>query len=176
MDKIEIKRVTPDDIDQLQKVGQQTFTETFSAVNTEENMKKYLDEAFAVHKLKAELDNKDSEFYFAILNHQAIGYLKVNFGASQTELKDDKALEIERIYVLQAFHRKKVGQQLYEKALQIARQNNVSYVWLGVWEENHRAQSFYRKNGFIAFDKHQFKLGNDVQTDIMMKLPLKEQE
>ena len=47
-----------------------------------------------------------------------------------------------------------------------------SYVWLGVWEENVRALNFYKKNGFIEFDKHIFKLGEDEQTDIMMKLIL----
>ena len=49
---------------------------------------------------------------------------------------------------------------------------NVDYVWLGVWEENARAISFYRKNNFVEFDKHIFKLGSDEQTDIMMKLHL----
>jgi ribosomal protein S18 acetylase RimI-like enzyme len=42
-------------------------------------------------------------------------------------------------------------------------------VWLGVWEKNLRAISFYEKNGFIAFDQHIFQLGDDRQTDIMMK-------
>ena len=35
-----------------------------------------------------------------------------------------------------------------------------------------RAINFYKKNGFVEFDKHVFKLGNDEQTDIMMKLKL----
>jgi ribosomal protein S18 acetylase RimI-like enzyme len=48
----------------------------------------------------------------------------------------------------------------------------VKYVWLGVWEQNHRALQFYKKNGFVPFDTHIFKLGNDEQTDIMMKLEL----
>ena len=68
-----------------------------------------------------------------------IGYLKLNFGQSQTELQDDRALEIERIYVLKEFHGKSVGQLLYDKAIQIARQKRADYVWLGVWEENPRA-------------------------------------
>jgi diamine N-acetyltransferase len=169
MESIEIKRVTLDDIDQLQKIGRQTFYETFSAGNTEENMKKYLEEGFSLEKLTAELNNKNSEFYFAELDNNTIGYLKLNFGSSQTELKDDKALEIERIYVLQEFYGKNVGQLLYEKAMQIAKQKNVGYVWLGVWEENPRAINFYKKNGFVEFDKHIFKLGNVEQTDIMMK-------
>ena len=174
MENINIKRVTLDDIAQLQEVGRQTFYETFSAGNTEENMIKYLKEGFAEEKLRAELTNPNSEFYFATLDGHVIGYLKLNLGQSQTELQDDRALEIERIYVLKEYHGKKVGQILYEKAMQIARQKNMNYVWLGVWEENPRAISFYKKNGFIAFDKHIFKLGNDEQTDIMMKLQLKD--
>ena len=35
-----------------------------------------------------------------------------------------------------------------------------------------RAIRFYEKNGFIPFDKHVFKLGNENQTDIMMKRDL----
>jgi len=172
MENIDITRVTLNDIDQLQKISRQTFYETFSAGNTEEDMNKYLEDVLSIEKLTAELNDTSTEFYFAVLDNKVIGYLKLNFGQSQTELKDDKALEIERIYVLKEFHGRKVGQLLYEKAIQIARQSNADYVWLGVWEENPRAINFYKKNGFVAFDKHIFKLGNDEQTDIMMKLQL----
>ena len=172
MENISIQKVTSNDIEQLQKISRQTFYETFAAGNTAENMAKYLEEDFSIEKLAAQLDDKNSESYFAIFNNQVIGHLKLNFGPSQTELKDDKALEIERIYVLQEFHGKKIGQLLCEKAIQIAKQANMDYVWLGVWEENPRAISFYKKNGFVAFDKHLFKLGDDEQTDIMMKLQL----
>jgi len=172
MKDINIQKVTINDINELQKIGRQTFSETFSGDNSEEDMRKYLDENFSSEKLTAELNNKDSEFYFAVLDNAVIGYLKLNFGASQTELKDNKALEIERIYVPKEYHGQKVGQLLYEKAIQVARQKEVNYVWLGVWEENFRALSFYKKNGFVEFDKHIFKLGNDEQTDIMMKLEL----
>ncbi|SFD60436.1 Acetyltransferase (GNAT) family protein [Chitinophaga sp. CF118] len=74
---------------------------------------------------------------------------------------------------MQAWHGKQVGQLLYEKAIQIARERELEYVWLGVWEENTRALRFYEKNGFSPFDKHIFKLGNDEQTDIMVKKSLK---
>lgn len=172
MINIEIKKISKNDIVQLQNVGRQTFYETFSEGNTEENMKNYLREGFSVEKLTTELDDKNSEFYFSILNNKAIGYLKINFGKSQTELQDQNAVEIERIYVLKEFYGKGVGQILYDKAIQIAKQKMADYVWLGVWEKNPRAISFYKKNGFVEFDKHIFKLGNDEQTDIMMKLKL----
>ena len=105
-------------------------------------------------------------------NEMVIGYLKINTGDAQTEIQDSQTLEIERIYVLKEFHGKKVGQLLYEKAIQIATGLKVNYIWLGVWEQNLRALQFYKKNGFLAFDKHMFKLGNDEQIDIMMKLTL----
>ncbi len=172
MEYINIEKITLNDIDQLQKIGRQTFYETFSESNTEENMKSYLEDGFSTDKLKTELNDKNAEFYFAKIDEKIIGYLKLNFGQSQTELKDDKALEIERIYVLKEFHGKKVGQILYDKAIEIAKQKNADYVWLGVWEKNPRAINFYKKNGFVEFDKHIFKLGEDEQTDIMMKLKL----
>jgi ribosomal protein S18 acetylase RimI-like enzyme len=153
----------------LQRIGRTTFSETFSDVNTEENMQKYLDEGFSIEKLTDELNNPDSIFYFAELNNKTIGYLKLNVGSSQTELKDIKALEIERIYVLKEFQGRNIGQMLYDKAIQIAMNAKVEYVWLGVWEHNPKAISFYEKNGFIVFDRHIFRLGDDEQTDLMMK-------
>jgi ribosomal protein S18 acetylase RimI-like enzyme len=172
-DKINIVKTSLNNIDELQSIGRQTFYETFSAKNTEENMKIYLKEVFSTDKLIDELNNENVEFYFAISENSVIGYLKLNFGAAQTELKNDKAIEIERIYVLKEFHGKKVGQILFEKAIEIANQKNAEYIWLGVWEENTRAINFYKKNEFIEFDKHIFKLGSDKQIDIMMKLNLK---
>jgi ribosomal protein S18 acetylase RimI-like enzyme len=139
-------------------------------------MKKYLEVALSAAKLTKEINDPNSEFYFASLQLKIIGYLKINIGSSQTELHDVNALEIERIYVLSEFQCKKVGQKLYEKAIQIAQQKNAGFIWLGVWEKNQRAINFYTKNGFAAFDKHIFLLGDEVQTDIMMKIQLTESD
>ena len=119
MELIETKKVTIRDIEQLQKIGRQTFFETFSSANSEENMNQYLKDGFSIEKLTDEVSNQNAEFYFAVLDSDVIGYLKLNFGSSQTELKDDQAIEIERIYVLKDFHGKKVGQILYDKAIEI---------------------------------------------------------
>jgi ribosomal protein S18 acetylase RimI-like enzyme len=172
MENIEIEKVTLANIEQLQQISRQTFTETFSEVNTEDNLNKYLDESFNISRLTSEIQNLNSEFYFAVIDAKVVGYLKINCGDAQTELKNDNTLELERIYVLKEFHGRKVGQILFSKAIQVAEQMNVDYLWLGVWEENHRALKFYMKNGFTVFDQHIFRLGDDVQTDIMMKLQI----
>ncbi|HTK81259.1 MAG TPA: GNAT family N-acetyltransferase [Bacteroidota bacterium] len=169
---MEIRKVTLGDLRQLQDICRTTFFETFASKNTEDNMRRYSDENFSDEKLTAELTNPDSEFYFATVGGSVVGYLKLNFRQAQTELRDDRAAEIERIYVLRAFHGKHVGQELCDKALGIAKEAKSNYVWLGVWEANPRAIRFYKKNGFAEFDTHMFTLGSDEQTDIMMKLEL----
>ena len=169
MDTIVIKSAGRADAAILQQVSRQTFYETFAASNSEANMTQYLEQQFAIEKLAAELSNTSSTFYFAWLNDRVVGYLKLNTGAAQTEAQGEHALEIERIYVLQELHGKKVGQLLYEKAIQVAQEKQVHFVWLGVWENNIRAIRFYEKNGFVTFDKHIFRLGDDEQTDLLMK-------
>lgn len=150
-------------------IGRETFYETFAGSNSHNNMKKYLAENFNESKIAKELNDPNSIFYIAWEQEIVIGYLKVNTGNAQTELKNENSLEIERIYVKSAYHGKKVGQLLYEKAVDEAKAQNKDFIWLGVWEENPKAIRFYEKNGFVAFDKHIFRMGEDEQTDIMMK-------
>ncbi|EJL75887.1 GNAT family N-acetyltransferase [Chryseobacterium populi] len=169
MTSIIINKASSEDLETLQSIGKQTFAETFSADNSEEAMKEYLEKSFNTEKIKTELNNPDSFFFIAWEEDNPVGYLKVNSGKAQTELQDETSLEIERIYVKSSHHSKKVGQLLYDQALEIAQNLKKSYLWLGVWEKNLRALNFYRKNGFIEFDKHIFRLGTDEQTDLMMK-------
>ncbi|PZF70980.1 GNAT family N-acetyltransferase [Taibaiella soli] len=156
----------------IQSLGRKTFIETFAESNTEANMNVYLTESFTEEKLKSELTNPDSLFFIAWDDESPVGYLKLNIGKAQTEPQDESFLEIERIYVLAAYHGKKVGQLLYEKALESARLLHKSTIWLGVWEHNLRALRFYEKNGFAPFGKHLFVMGDDQQTDIMMQKKL----
>jgi len=173
MNSISIHKINISNIDELQKISRDTFFETFAHSTSEENMRHYLENNFSKEQLSKEIEQEHSEFYFAILENAVIGYLKINYSGAQTELNVQKSLEVERIYIGKEYYRKGVGQLLLDFALQIAKQQQMDYVWLGVWEENHRAISFYLKNGFITFDKHVFMLGDEAQTDYMMKLELK---
>ncbi len=172
MKSFEIISVTPDDLPTLWDIAIQTFSETFSQHNTSENISKYLEREFSEEKLAPQLTENNSEFYFAVSGKKVIGYLKINTGSAQTEDVSGNSLEIERIYVLKKFHGKKAGQLLFEKAVEIAKKHKADFIWLGVWEKNHRALSFYRKNGFTEFDKHIFRMGDEEQTDLLMKLEL----
>lgn len=169
MNTVKIIQAGYTEVQDLQRICRQTFTETFAEHNSDQNLADYLDDSFATTKLTRELNNPESNFYFAYVDNVLAGYLKINFGDAQTEVIDDLAMEIERIYVLKEFQGKKVGQALFQKALEVAGETSCTHVWLGVWEKNYKALKFYRKNGFEEFDQHIFRIGDDEQTDFLMK-------
>ncbi|QOJ30583.1 MAG: GNAT family N-acetyltransferase [Ignavibacteriales bacterium] len=169
MSSTTIRKVSPGELEELQKISRETFIQTFAAVNSEENMKQYLEENLSQKRLASELKNPNSEFYFALDTGKITGYLKINLGPAQTEQHDPGAVEIERIYALSEYYGKETGRMLLDKALQRAKELHAPSVWLGVWEKNYRALSFYRKNGFTEFGTHPFRLGNDEQTDLLMR-------
>lgn len=172
-EKIDIVKVLPNDNQLLLDIGYSTFYDAFGPpVNSEENIQNYLQEKFTLKQINEELSNPNSDFYFAKIENKVVGYLKLNIDSAQTEHVEGNGLEIERIYVIKEYQGKKIGQYLLQKSLEIARQRSNDFIWLGVWDQNTAAIKFYERHNFIAFNKHQFMLGTDIQTDIMMKYEL----
>jgi ribosomal protein S18 acetylase RimI-like enzyme len=167
-----IRPCTVEDAETLKDLATKAFCETFAPLNTPENMDAYLQEAYNLPKLRRELEDGNQEFYFSYADGVLAGYLKVNEAPSQAEFNDPKALEIERIYVLKSFYGTGVGQFLMDAALEMARTRGKEYTFLGVWEYNLRARRFYEKNGFYRFGAHTFVMGDDPQTDFLLRKDL----
>jgi len=167
-----IQPVRPSDIDALLSLSLKTFYDAFEHLNNPEDFEAYTSVAFTREKLLLEINNPDSAFYFAMIDDENVGYIKLNYASAQTEFKDNDAVEVERIYVLASQQGKQIGQQLINFAIAKAVEDGLKYIWLGVWEHNINAQRFYERSGFKAFSSHQFVLGKDVQTDILMKREL----
>jgi ribosomal protein S18 acetylase RimI-like enzyme len=173
MEKLVIVKIGISELLELQNISKETFMETFALNNSADNMNLYLENNLSLDTLSAEINTIDSDFYFALRGKVVLGYMKLNFGSAQIELKGINSIELERIYVLKKYQRNKIGQQLLDKAIDIASQMQLEFIWLGVWEENWSAIKFYTKNNFHEFDRHLFLLGEDRQTDIMMKKNLR---
>jgi len=172
LSSIQIKKVEASEADTLLAYSKQTFYEFFAHLNEPANMEAYSSVAFTLQNIQGQLSNPDSEFYFAMLNDAIVGYVKLNFNDAQTEYKDKNALEIERIYVSGEHHGKQIGKQLLDFAIKTARSKQFAYVWLGVWEHNEKALGFYKHQGFELCGSHDFMLGDDKQTDLLMKKKL----
>lgn len=167
-----IRRLTTADLNQLQTISIETFSDTFGAQNTVANMQAYLDEAYNLPKLTAELNNPDSWFYFVERDGEPLGYLKLNVGTAQSENVGAEALEVERIYIRPNFKHQGLGSTFIELAIDLAKKAHKAEIWLGVWEHNEPAKKFYAKWGFTQFSSHKFVMGDDPQTDLLMKKPL----
>lgn len=84
---LEIRRISERDIESLVYISYKTFIETFGSSNTQENMDRYLDEHVNSDQLKSELADSNSEFYFAEIDQNPVGYFKINFEKLKRKLK-----------------------------------------------------------------------------------------
>lgn len=165
-----IKIATLDDAAVIADLSRQTFFETFAASNTKEDMDLFMSTDFNKQKLMNELALPGNIFLLASENETPVGYVRMVESASKKEFNGCSAIEIARIYTTKERLGSGVGKLLMQESLKIAADWNKEIVWLGVWEKNERAISFYKKWGFEKFGEHDFLLGNDRQSDwLMMK-------
>lgn len=169
---VTIKSVTSQQLAELQEISIATFDETFKAENSAEDMADYHRTANSQEQLAKELATPGAFFYFLYDNEELAGYLKVNVNEAQTEAKGPDYLEIQRVYIRQAFKRRGFGTLLLNKALTVAKEQGKSKVWLGVWEHNYKAQAFYETLAFKQTGAHDFWLGTDKQTDFILEQTL----
>jgi len=166
---IAIRKVYQSDIDTLLTLSRKTFYDAFEHLNNPDDFEAYTSKAFTREQLLSEINNPNSEFYFAMLDDEAVGYIKLNYRDAQAEFRDTDAVEVSRIYVLASQQGKKIGNHLLDFAINKAIEDKFNYIWLGVWEHNLAAQRFYGRNGFVKVGSHEFVVGKDVQTDFLMK-------
>ena len=162
-----IRIATLSDVDVLCQIGAKTFTDTYGEQNTPENLKNYLTERFNIKQISGEIQTPETVFLLVELNKETLGYAKMRVNLAENP--DPKALEIERIYIDKIYHGQKYGASLIQKCIEVALQKGYQSLWLGVWEYNPKAMSFYERWGFEKFGTHIFQLGDDAQTDYLMK-------
>jgi GNAT superfamily N-acetyltransferase len=169
---IDLRLCTSSDLDELVWISKTTYYDTFKDSNTTRDMEIYLEKNMSHHTLEKELAHPNSFFYFVTVEGQLAGYFKINRGDAQIEQFNANSVELERFYLLEEYKGKNIATLMLGKVIDIARSEEADFLWLGVWERNFRAMRFYEKNGFVKFGKHDFVMGEDVQTDYLMKLIL----
>lgn len=168
---LNVKKASLNDASLLAHIGSTTFYDTFHTFHTKEDMEEYLQTAYSLSTIQKYL--QDPSIYYAIAYHQEtpVGYLKLKFASTHALLKG-KQVELEKIYVVDSEFGKGAGKLLMDHALVIAKQHQYEILFLGVWEQNHRAVAFYKKYGFEVFTTRTFQLGQNLCDDFLMKLSL----
>lgn len=151
-------------------LSRQTFYETFAEYNSMDDMQLFMDKQFTREALMQEVGREGNLFFLAYMGAEPAGYVRLRLDHEPPELP--ASIEIARIYNLKKWIGQGVGKALMQHCIELARNMGKKYIWLGVWEKNHRAIGFYTKWGFKKFGEHDFILGTDRQTDWLMKKDL----
>jgi diamine N-acetyltransferase len=171
---IEITKAKFEDVARVREVAIQTFVDTFADLNTPENMTAFLNESYSLQAFEQEFHEEGSTLYIAWIGQRISGFLRLRTSAEAEGKLGSNSVELHRLYVHKDFQKHKIGKALMETALDFATKKNVDWIWLGVWEGNTKAQDFYWKWGFEKFDEHVFQMGDDPQTDWLLRKRIKQ--
>jgi diamine N-acetyltransferase len=170
--RLSIRRGTPEDAGLLSELGARTFSETFAADNTPEDLAEYIATSFNIAQQTVESEDPASTFLIAEVNGRAAGYAMLHDGEPEQGVEGANPVELVRLYVSRDWLGRGIGEQLMRACIDEARQAGHETIWLGVWERNGRAQAFYRKWNFRTVGEHVFRLGSDLQRDLLMERAL----
>lgn len=169
---MELRYGRPKDAKLLAEIGKKTFYDAYLKAVDVKNLKTVINDTFSEEHQLEEINNPDTIFLVATLDGKMAGYAKLIKNASNEHIKGKDMMELSRIYLLQEYIGKGIGKELMQRCMVEARQRGCDSLWLGVWENNHKAIGFYRKLGFREVGSHVFKFGDEVQTDLIMELEL----
>jgi len=151
----------------LAELGATTFEEAFSPYHPASDLQQYIQETYHQDKIRYNLKKPEVHYTVAYLDYEDAGYVKL-IKDIKVEGLSGRVLEIEKIYVREAFKGKKVGASLMQYVINEALRLGYAWLYLGVWQENKRAIEFYEQFGFRHFATRQFQLGKTLCDDYIM--------
>src|SRR6185503_2382758 len=153
-----IIKATPKDATLLSQIGTQSFIESHGHSAAEEDINKYINEAYNSHSLHDELSDPQNIYYIIFENNEAAGFSKIILNSPYKDISAKKVTKLERIYLLKEFYGLNLGMELMNFNIQLSKNNDQAGMWLFTWKENQRAIAFYKKLGFEIIGSADFRL------------------
>jgi ribosomal protein S18 acetylase RimI-like enzyme len=163
-----IRRAEARDAFPLAALAERTFRMTFAPHNSDADMALHCARTYGPAIQAAEIADPARVTIVADDGVSLVGYAQLRLDHSTACVAAARPAEIQRIYVDAPWQGRGIAQALMAAMLEHARTAGADRVWLGVWEHNPRARRFYEKSGFAIAGDHAFKLGNEVQRDLVM--------
>lgn len=164
-----IRRARPSDAEELAILAERTFRKTFQEGNTQEDMALHCQASYSTDIQLKEILRQDWIILVCEYENKLIGYAQLRWEELPLCVNSIHAGKILCLYIDEPYHGKGVAQALMQKCFAEFEEKGSDPVWLGVWEHNPRAISFYLKLGFTEVGEHIFEVGSDPQRDIIMK-------
>ncbi|WP_395645403.1 GNAT family N-acetyltransferase [Terricaulis sp.] len=161
---------TPEDAAAIAEFAGRTFCDTFAHLYPPEDLDAFLAAKYGADIQRAEMAEPLTRYFIAIEGDRIAGY--VMMGALDIRVDEPGALELHRLYVDKDMKGKGVAQALTDEVIAWARAHNAPALYLSVWENNHRAQAFYKRYGFAHVGEHKFMVGRVADRDFIWRLTL----
>lgn len=162
-----IEKATLQHMAALETLARATFTATFGHLYAHNNLQAHLNKTCSATFFVQELAN-GCNIDIARIGNDLIGYVK--YGSVNLPVKhDSKDMEIHRLYVAGKQQGQGIGKKLMENALNSPALQAASNIFLGVWENNHKAQAFYRSYGFNPIGEYLYYVGDHADREIIMR-------
>lgn len=168
-----IEEPGPDDLTELAAVAAATFPLACPPSVSPADAAAFIAENLSTDKFAGYLTDPDRIVLVARGDDRILGYAMLIHGVPDDEdvqqaVPQRPALEISKMYVLPDVHGTGVSAALMTEALERGAQSGAACVWLGVNQENERAQRFYTKFGFRISGTKTFRLGAGIENDYVM--------
>ena len=167
-----VKRVEQKDLVVLTQLSKESFRQAYWSPTTAANLTQYIEENLNEEVLDCELKDERNQFYFLYQENAIIGYSKLRNGENPPELENCRAIELQRLYLLQPYWGQGGGSFLLQELMTQAKEQEYEWMWLLVWFENRAGIRFYERHGFSYFSKAPFQFGQEVTMDWLMKASL----
>lgn len=167
--KIEIRKAQETDAKLIRVLGAVTFFEAYFEQDDAHDLANYIHESFDLKKILSEIADKNTTFFIIDLDDHAVGYAKLRENSKVECIKSENSIELQRIYVIERVYGTGIGEQLLKYCLETAKARGFETLWLGVWEENKRAQKFYAKHGFKRVGELEYPYGETVGINFVLE-------
>jgi len=159
------------DVDELAKLAAHTFPMACLPSVTADNIASFIDAHLSEARFGEYLADPERLILVAAQGNRIIGYAMLVHGVGDDvhvhrAVGPHSAVELSKMYVLSQYHGTGVSTALMDTALDSA--SGADCVWLGVNQQNQRAQRFYRKHGFTFNGTRTFRLGTRIENDYVM--------
>lgn len=168
----ELREVVEGDAAEVCAVAERIFRDTFGAQNTAADMDLYASQTFTPEAFADAIADPKTVILVAENDGEMIAYAHLHMGDAPDYITGPSPVELKRFYVLNGWHGTGLAQALMREVCARSIERGAETLWLGVWEENHRAIRFYRKLGFGEVGEMTFVLGTDAQRDLAMAIPI----
>jgi diamine N-acetyltransferase len=163
-----------DEADAVAALGAGTFIETFGALYSPENLRLFLDQAYAPESIAAELSNPKLRYQIAERDGEMVGLCKIGYGVTlDYDPGDLNIVELKQLYVFASQHGTGIGQILMEWAITQANAVQADAMLLSVYSDNPRGHRFYHRNGFSKVADTYFMVGNHRDEEYLYLRPLR---